>query len=202
MIQLLRTSLLRTVGRIAAPVLLVATLAGCSSLSSILGADKTPPDEFRVVSRAPLSLPPDYGLTAPQPGAQRPQETDIRQTARQIVVDRDSGVVRQEQNPAFAGRDPGEAAFLRLAGANSADPSIRAVVNRESSVLAEAETGFVDSLMFWNSPQAPGVVVDADKEARRLRENAALGRSPTTGETPTIRRKGDGLTQGILSGIF
>ena len=201
MTQLLRTSLLRTFGRIAAPVLLVAALAGCSSLGSILGADKTPPDEFRVVSRAPLSLPPDYGLTAPQPGAQRPQETDIRQTARQIVVDRDSGPVRQ-QSPALAGRDPGEAAFLRLAGAGNADPSIRGVVNRESSLLAEAETGFVDSLMFWNSPQAPGVIVDADKEARRLRENAALGRSPTAGETPTIRRKGDGLSQGILSGIF
>ncbi len=196
------TQLLRTSWRIAAPVLLAASLAACSSLGSILGADKAPPDEFRVVSRAPLSLPPDYGLTAPQPGAARPQETDIRQTARQIVVDRDSGPVRQEQSSVFAGRDPGEATFLRLAGATQADPNIRATVNRESAVLAEAETGFVDSLMFWNSPQQPGVIVDADKEARRLRENAALGRSPTTGETPTIRRKGDGLTQGILSGIF
>lgn len=190
--------------RIAAPVALLSLgLAACSNLSSMLGADKTPPDEFRVVSRAPLSLPPDYGLTAPQPGAARPQETDIRQAARQIVVDRDSGPVRQEQqSAALAGRDPGEATFLRLAGATNADPSIRATVNRESSVLAEAETGFVDSLMFWKSPQQPGVLVDPDKEARRLRENAALGRAPTEGETPTIRRRGDGMKEGILSGIF
>lgn len=188
--------------RVAAPVALFAVaLTGCSSLGSMLGADKTPPDEFRVVSRAPLSLPPDYGLTAPQPGAQRPQETDIRQTARQIVVDRDSGAVRQE-SPILQGRDPGEAALLRLAGAANADPNIRATVNRESSVLAEAETGFVDSLMFWQSAQAPGTIVDADKEARRLRENAALGKAPTEGETPIIRRRGDGLKSGILSGIF
>ena len=74
----------RSSWHIAAPVALLAlVLTGCSSLNSILGGEKTPPDEFRVVSRAPLSLPPDYGLTAPQPGAQRPQETDIRQTARQ-----------------------------------------------------------------------------------------------------------------------
>ena len=188
--------------RIAAPAALFAlALTGCSNLNSLLGGDKTPPDEFRVVSRAPLSLPPDYGLTAPQPGAQRPQETDIRQTARQIVVDRDSGSVRQA-SPILQGRDPGEAAFLRLAGAADADPSIRAIVNRESSTLAEAETGFVDSLMFWQSAQTPGTVVDADKEARRLRENAALGKAPTEGETPIIRRRGDGLKNGLLSGIF
>lgn len=197
MIQLFRPS-----WRIAAPVAVMAlALTGCSGLSSVLGTDKTPPDEFRVVSRAPLSLPPDYGLTAPQPGAARPQETDIRQTARQIVVDRDSGAARQ-QSATPQGRDAGESAFLRLAGAADADPSIRAKVNRESAVIAEAETGFVDDLMFWKSPQQPGVLVDPDKEARRLRENAALGRAPTDGETPTIRRRGDGLKEGILSGIF
>jgi hypothetical protein len=196
------TQPIRASWRIAAPVILVLALAGCSSLSGMLGADKSPPDEFRIVARAPLSLPPDYGLTAPQPGATRPQELDIRQTARQIVVDRDGGPARQEQSPMHADRDPGEATFLRLAGAAQADPNIRATVNRESAVLAEAETGFVDSLMFWNPPREPGVVVDADKEARRLRENAALGRAPTEGETPTIRRKGDGLSEGILSGLF
>ena len=195
------TQILRASRRIA-PAFALLALAGCSSLGSMLGADKNPPDEFRVVSRAPLSLPPDYGLTAPQPGASRPQETDIRQAARQIVVDRDGGPVRQEQNPRLAGRDPGEAALLRLAGATDPDPNIRATVNRESSVLAEAETGFVDNLMFWRSSQQPGVLVDPDAEARRLRENAALGRPPTTGETPTIRRRGDGLREGILSGIF
>jgi len=192
----------RSSWHIAAPVALLAlALTGCSSLNSILGGEKTPPDEFRVVSRAPLSLPPDYGLTAPQPGAQRPQETDIRQTARQIVVDRDNAPVRQA-SPILQNRDPNEAAFLRLAGAGEADPNIRATVNRESSVLAEAESGFVDSLMFWQSAQTPGTVIDADKESRRLRENAALGKAPTDGETPIIKRRGDGLNRGLLSGIF
>ncbi|MFN4282999.1 MAG: DUF3035 domain-containing protein [Alphaproteobacteria bacterium] len=197
MIQILRAS-----RRIAAPAFALFALAGCSSLSGMLGADKNPPDEFRIVSRAPLSVPPDYGLTAPQPGAPRPQETDIRQVARQIVVDRDGGPVREEQNPRLAGRDAGEAAFLKLAGAADSDPNIRATVNRESAVLAEAGTSFVDDLMFWRSPSQPGVLVDPDAEARRLRENAALGRSPTTGETPTIRRRGDSLKEGIFSGIF
>lgn len=178
--------------------LLIAGVAlsasGCSSLRSWMGADKAPPpDEFRVVTRAPLSLPPDYGLVAPKPGAPRPQETDPREAARQIVVDRQGGRATQKQeSAALQGRDPAEAAILRRAGVAEAEPNIRATVNRESSKLAEADNTFVNRLMFWRSKEEPGVIVDADKEARRLRENSALGRAATTGETPTISRKGEG----------
>jgi hypothetical protein len=172
---------------------LALSVTSCSSFRGWMGADKTPPDEFRVVTRAPLSLPPDYGLVAPQPGAPRPQETDVRQSARQIVVDREGGGASQKQEAAaLQGRDPGEAAILRRAGIAESDPNIRATVNRESAKMAEADNTFVNSLMFWRDKDEPGVVVDADKEARRLRENAALGRSATTGETPTISRKGEG----------
>ena len=43
--------------------------------------------------------------------------------------------------------------------------------------------------MFWRTPPPPGVVVDPQKEAQRLRENAALGQSPETGDTPIIQNK-------------
>lgn len=183
--------------RIRLLTVLIAALAlsatGCSSLRSWVGADKPPaPDEFRVVTRAPLSLPPDYGLVAPKPGAARPQETDPRQTARQIVVDRAGGPAKSENIAALQGRDPAEAAILKRAGVGEADPNIRQTVNRESANLAEADNSFVNSLMFWRSKEDPGVVVDAEKEARRIRENAALGRPATMGQTPTISRRGEG----------
>ena len=58
--------------------LLAAAVAttGCSSVSKAIGATKVTPDEFRVVTSAPLTLPPDYNLRPPQPGAARPQEMD------------------------------------------------------------------------------------------------------------------------------
>lgn len=173
---------------------LALSATSCSSLRSWMGAEKAPaPDEFRVVTRAPLSLPPDYGLVAPKPGASRPQEMDVRQAARQIVVDR-AGVPAKERQESVAlqGRDPGEAAILKRAGVGEIDPNIRQLVNRETAQLAEADKSFVDTLMFWRPKEDPGVIVDADKEARRLRENAALGRPVTAGETPTISRKGEG----------
>ena len=37
-------------------------LEGCSSTSRALGLAKVTPDEFRVVTKAPLILPPDYSL--------------------------------------------------------------------------------------------------------------------------------------------
>ena len=49
-------------------------LAGCGqgTVQEALGMGKRSPDEFAVVSRAPLILPPDYGLRPPRPGRSRP----------------------------------------------------------------------------------------------------------------------------------
>lgn len=49
-------------------------LGGCSrgTVQDALGMGKRAPDEFAVVRRAPLILPPDYDLRPPDPGAPRP----------------------------------------------------------------------------------------------------------------------------------
>ena len=47
-------------------------LAGCQSTQKALGMSKVVPDEFRVVSKAPLAVPPDYALRPPAPGEPRP----------------------------------------------------------------------------------------------------------------------------------
>ena len=49
-------------------------LSACSNASRTLGLDPAPPDEFTVVSKAPLTIPPDFNLRPPKPGAARPQE--------------------------------------------------------------------------------------------------------------------------------
>ena len=52
---------------------LAFAVSGCESTRETFGLNKTAPDEFQVVSRAPLSLPPDFTLRVPDPGAPRPQ---------------------------------------------------------------------------------------------------------------------------------
>jgi Protein of unknown function (DUF3035) len=43
-------------------VLAGLALSGCESTKSALGLNKVTPDEFRVVTKAPLIVPPDYAL--------------------------------------------------------------------------------------------------------------------------------------------
>ncbi len=180
--------------------------SGCSDLRQAVGIDKVTPDEFRVVARAPLSMPPHYGLKAPRPGATRPQETKVSDKARQIVIDGNIPKNKALLDKRYRDRAPGEIAFLNKLGTGKINPNIRHLVDRESLTLALDKRGFTEKLIFWKTQPPPGSVVDATLEARRLRENAALGRSVTKGETPVIKRKEGGLfgniTEGILGNLF
>jgi hypothetical protein len=182
-------------GRTAILALGLAALSGCSGLRQSLGLDRYPPDEFQVVSRAPLELPPRFELPPPNPGTPRPQEMTPTLAAASTLF---GGVPGRGTDGAGGGRTAGERTLLAQAGADAADPDIRTVVNREAVELAEAQEGFLDFLLFWQDPQPPGTVVDPRGEARRLRENTALGRPITEGETPVIVRKRRAPLEGLI----
>jgi len=59
-------------------------LAGCTDFRRTIGLEQVAPDEFAVESRAPLTIPPEFDLRPPQPGAPRPQEKSPNQQARQV----------------------------------------------------------------------------------------------------------------------
>jgi len=179
--------------------ILVALTGGCEGVKQQLGLTKQSPDEFRVVSRAPLSIPPEFNLRPPEPGQVRPQEGTTQEQARVAVFKAPSA-----QGPSLDevipddGRSVGERALLRQAGADQADGDIRQTVNRETSQINEESQSFIDTLVFWRESAPSGTIVDADAESRRLKENAALGRGVTAGETPTIERRKRALLEGIF----
>ncbi|HWB51038.1 MAG TPA: DUF3035 domain-containing protein [Stellaceae bacterium] len=72
---------LPVVGCVAAGLL----LAGCSNWKQTLGIEPTSPDEFAVESRAPLTIPPDFNLRPPAPGAPRPQEVSAASKAQGVI---------------------------------------------------------------------------------------------------------------------
>jgi hypothetical protein len=178
-------------------------LSGCGREGgNILGFEKNAPDEFAVVKRAPLALPPDYGLRPPRPGAPRPQEEDARQAAQNSLIGatpaperqtrRDARAIRAER---VAGRSAGEVALLTRTGALDVDPSIRQVINSETvGAVDDVEESFVDKLLFWRDKKevtgtSDYAIIDATREKQRLRENESLGKPVTAGKTPTIKRK-------------
>ena len=170
---------------------LAAMSSGCSDLRSAFGLEKHSPDEFKVVRRAPLSMPPEFGLRPPTPGAARPQERSIRQEARQTVFrgEEEETTVALPQGTDEAGRTAGEVALLNKAGAAKPDPGIRRLVNQETTSLAEEDQNLVERLMFWRDKPVYGSVVDPEKETQRIRENQSMGRPINAGATPTIERK-------------
>ncbi len=146
-----------------------------------MGLTKQPPDEFVVVTRAPLSLPPDFLLRPPAPGAPRPQETSVQEMAKKTLYGSGTPGAR-------SARSKGEQALLDRAGAERARPGIRGVVDQETEALAEADETLLETLVFWKPPERPTAIVDANKEVRRLQQASALGEPPAKGETATIER--------------
>ena len=189
----------RVMSRVIIMAAAVLALTACEGIKKQLGNAKQSPDEFKVVSRAPLTLPPEFTLRPPEPGIPRPQEGTASQQARNALFR-----LQQPQagslEPKVGGdeRSPGELSLLRAAGADNSDPNIRRIVESETQQLNVDNDAFLEALVFWRDPDTPGEIVDAVEESKRLRENSALGKPVTAGETPTIERKKKALLEGLF----
>jgi hypothetical protein len=171
---------------------LLLPLAACDSgtnYARTFGLARDAPDEFRVTTRAPLSMPPDFALHPPQPGASRPQEMTQRDQAAATLVP-DSALSTDSST-----MSPGQQELLQQAG-----PAAPANIRNEVDATPDpaSQRSLTDRLMFWKAPNNQGTVVDASKETQRLRANAALGQSPEIGDTPIIQPK----SSGFLGSIF
>lgn len=157
-------------------------LAGCGNAKEELGLARKPPDEFAVVKRAPLAMPPDYTLRPPQPGAPRPQEADIQEEARTVVF----GASEKQEKP-----EPtdAESFILQQTGGDQADPSVRQAVDKETAEIEPKKKPVAERLLGWtgygDGGEADASVVDSAAEAERLRKNIEEGNPVTEGETPT-----------------
>jgi len=163
--------------------------------------EKVIPDEFAVVSRAPLAIPPDYTLRPPQPGAAPSQEVAAQDRAKEAVFR--AGSQQASLPPAAGERSAGEGALLQKAGAPNADPAIRQHVSDDTALTPENQRGFVDKLLFWrkSGPPNSNEVIDPNKEADRIKQAQAAGNpvapdapgaaseTATQQPTPTIERK-------------
>jgi len=164
-----------------------AGLAGCHSASKALGMTKVSPDEFRIVTKAPLTLPPDYALRPPAPGQPRPQELQPESAARVAIEGERQGEVRSE----------GEKLLAARAGADKADPLIRYVVDDDFGAIAHKDKSFADWVMFWRAGRpASEAVAGADAANTSTPVDPAVEAARIkglTGNQPiTIARKAPG----------
>jgi hypothetical protein len=169
------------------PIALVAVLAaataasGCASFSRAIGASRSSPDEFRVVTQAPLTLPPDYNLRPPRPGEARPGENDPASEARTALFGENVGQDASQ----------GERAFIAAAGASTANDSIRETIDFESQGVVRRSEGFVDRLLSFGGSSAPATApLNAEDEQRRLADEESIRRATGGGQVIIERDRG------------
>ncbi len=171
MAHLLRSAL-------AVSLLGLAACSGDQSLADQLGLGRNAPDEFQVVERAPLTLPPEFSLRPPEPGVTRPQEGTTSSQAQQALL---GGALPATE------ATPGQTALLASAGADEADPEIRGRIVDESSQLAgldESRFWFILDFQRRAYASEDGTPVDARAEAQRLNDAGVTVRSTRVATEP------------------
>ena len=178
-------------------IMAATALSACSSVKNELGVGRRSPDEFTVVKRAPLSLPPDYALRPPVDGTLS-SATDTTDQARSSVFGA-SGNTTSEITEASGNSDR---SFLSKVGADQADTDIRSVINRENGYIALENQHLGDKLIFWKdqdkeAAKALESPVDAKAEAQRLKKNKEEGKPINEGDVPVIKKK-----EGAIDKLF
>ena len=191
-----------TVSHTLAMLACTVALSGCdsSSVADTLGMSREAPDEFTVVSRPPLSVPPEFNLRPPRPG-EAPLGATANETAQGLLLGKElkktpsleavsptapptavTPVVVREATSGAAEK------FLSRAGAGSADENIRSQLGTD--VTTPADTSKAKSLLEKLSGAGKDEpVLDAKKEAERLRANKDTGKPATEGDVQVEKPK-------------
>ncbi len=156
-----------TIGLVAMTAL---GLAACASAGG--------PDEFRVVRKAPLTVPPEYNLRPPALGQARPQELSPEAQARVAVFGVDVGQTASD----------GEKMFVKSAGGDAVDRNVRAQVDFDDSQTLRKNRSITDMILnFGGEPREP--VIDPAAESERLRVESEAVKDITGGGKVIIQPK-------------
>lgn len=162
--------------------LCVISLAACSNPKEKLGLNKTAPDEFAVIKRAPLEIPEKLSyLPEPIPGATRPQETSPLIEARKTVLGKETAGNTKESSA--------ENALLEKAGAIETDSGIRTLVNNEATDKSEKDVPVAKRIISWTpigNKEDYSVIVNPEEESKRIKKTLEDGTSITEGKTPIL----------------
>ncbi len=157
------------------------SLAGCSGVKDSLGLEKESPDEFAVITRAPLEMPSKLALPPPTLGMARPQEQATNKQARKALLGETKNTNSNKLTLA-------EETLLQKAGASEVDPDIRAKIDKETYELQDRNKPVAEKLLniSGNNKRPSATIVDAEKEVERIKKNKQEGKNITDGEIPVI----------------
>jgi hypothetical protein len=161
---------------------LAVSVAGCDTIRQAAGNGKDSPDEFAVVTKAPLVIPPDFNLKPPAPGQEPANQIEPTQAAQNALFNTDPATAAAALPATMS---PGERYLLAYARVQDADPAIRQQIASDVNGMRGSDDSFTDSILFGSSAAPGSAPVDADAEARRLDAARAGG---TASSAPPVTR--------------
>jgi hypothetical protein len=174
-----------------------AGMAGCDTLREAAGTGKDSPDEFAVVTKAPLVIPPDFNLRPPAAGASPTNQLAPTQAAEAALFNSDPATVAASLPATMSA---GERYLLANAGVQNADPSIRQEIAADRASTRAADESFTNSLLFGSTAPSGTAPVDADAEARRIDAQKAGGTAASPAAAPPA--PAEHHDSSWLSGLF
>jgi len=167
----------------------VICLAACGSLREDLGLGRNPPDEFLVMDRPPLIMPPDYAIKPPGTFADRSNEFSPERKAQNVLF----GSVLQKTEISQS-----EKALIEASKADSVQSDIRDIVNQEAYKKAASSPHLAKQLVDYvssneNTVYENATIVDPELELQRIKEAKESGEPINSGETPVIYKNQKGV---------
>jgi len=187
---------------------LALTACAGNDVKDTLGLTRHAPDEYRVVSRPPLSVPPQFNLRPPATPGDHTNPNAADDQAKSLILGTPSGntfalpsASDTQAAPVQAktsAKPTPETSLLEKAGATNADPNVRTVIEKEKAAAVQVQ----EEKDWWDLsilPEKKEPTVAAKKEAERLKKNEEEGKPVTEGETPD---SSSGRDTGILGNIL
>ncbi|MGC6516700.1 MAG: DUF3035 domain-containing protein [Candidatus Puniceispirillaceae bacterium] len=159
----------------------LVALSGCSDFRQAIGSEKSTPDEFEVVVRPPLSLPPGF-TERPDPNA---QESQTIVSSAVVSAKGQTTLLLETRQTSVDGYDD-------LFAFDAVPDNIRELVDEETAGI-QFERRLPIQIVFGGLPNV-GPLLDQMEEDARLRTNRLNGKLPTEGVTKAI----DGIDGSVI----
>ncbi|MBT3654868.1 MAG: DUF3035 domain-containing protein [Alphaproteobacteria bacterium] len=157
--------------QILGAVTLLSMLSACSDFRKAIGTEKSSPDEFQVVVRPSLVLPPNF--------SSRPTAATGAQTAATVASD-----AQAQASVLLGARETGASDYSDIFAFDKIVEDVRSKVDEETAGI-KFERRLPIQVLFGGLPNV-GPVIDKMAEDRRIRRNRLENRSLSYGATPAI----------------
>ena len=176
------------------------TLTSCQETREAVGLVNTPPDEFAVIDHPPLSMPPDFDLRPPRPGAAPTNSISPSTNAAKALYGEGKMETVQQKGVTslqMEALSPAEKSIITQTESERADPRIRSKLDKEAGQQVVGNRRLLEAITFWKDPkkEEQGTVVDPVEEKARLDKARQNGQPVTTGGTPAIQKNNSVVVQ-------